>query len=80
MGGRLIFGGAYIRRFTVYREREFTAFTRLFAPAILNLAAILPRSLANTYKQTSTVIYDRLSVITDGNKSVLSSYFESCLR
>ena len=30
-------------------------------------------------KQTSTVIYNRLSVITDGNKSASSSYFESCL-
>ena len=28
---------------------------------------------------TSTVIYHRLSVITDGNKSASSSYFESCL-
>ena len=34
----------------------------------------------NIYKQTSTVIYNRLSVITDGNKSASSSYFESCLR
>ena len=28
---------------------------------------------------TSTVIYHRLTVITDGNKSASSSYFESCL-
>ena len=36
--------------------------------------------LINTYKQTSTVIYNRLSVITDANKSASSSYFESYLR
>ena len=35
--------------------------------------------LTNTYKQTSTVTYNRLSVITDGNKSASSSYFEFCL-
>ena len=33
----------------------------------------LPK-LTNNYKQTSTVIYNRLSVITDGNKSASSSY------
>ena len=35
--------------------------------------------LRNTCKQSSTVIYNRLLVIYDGNKSASSSYFESCL-
>ena len=51
---------------------------RFLLISLRNLLYISPK-LTNTYKQTSTVIYDRLSVITDGNKSASSSYFEFCL-
>ena len=51
---------------------------RFILISLRNLLYNSPK-LTNTYKQTSTVIYNRLSVITDRNKSASSSYFESCL-
>ena len=54
----------------------------IYSPfSLISLRNLLYNSpkLPNTYKQTSTVIYNRLLVITDGNKSASSSYFESCL-
>ena len=49
---------------------------RFLLISLRNLLFISPK-LTNTYKQTSTVIYNRLSVITDGNKSASSARISS---
>ena len=51
---------------------------RFLLISLRNLLYNSPK-LTNTYKQISTVIYDRLLVITNRNKSAPSSYFESRL-
>ena len=59
-----------------YIEIIYTVF--FFLISLRNLLYNSPK-LTNTYKQTSTVIYNRLSVITDEHKSASSSSFESCI-
>ena len=48
----------------------------MYSPFSFNLFkkfTLYSPKLTNTYKQTSTVIYNRILVITNGNKSASSS-------